>query len=88
MHFLKGMQIPTLIEKLKPLQQLWYLLQLNLHLTMVLQNERDVMEMNLSRVLNHAKQTVIHLSENYTAPEKKKITVLGRKVWPLIYSHQ
>ncbi|MCB9308759.1 MAG: enoyl-CoA hydratase/isomerase family protein [Lewinellaceae bacterium] len=86
--FFEGdVQIPTLIEKLKTIATATVSTSAELAFDYgFLQNERDVMEMNLSRVLNHAKQTVIHLSENYTAPEKKKITVLGRGGLATLYT--
>jgi 3-hydroxyacyl-CoA dehydrogenase len=78
-YFEGDVQIPTLIEKLKTIAtatvstsayegyKLGYLL-----------DERDVVEVNLSKVLSVSKAKVLELARNYTAPIAKEVTVLGR----------
>jgi 3-hydroxyacyl-CoA dehydrogenase len=78
--FFEGdVQIPTLVEKLKVIATATvstsayegfkhgYLL-----------HDRDVVEMNLGKVLSTAKAKVLDLAKNYTAPVAKEVTVLGR----------
>lgn len=43
-----------------------------------LKHDRDVVEINLSKVLSTAKDKVLQLAKNYTAPVPKEATVLGR----------
>ncbi len=86
--FFEGdVQIPTLIEKLKTIAMATvstsayegfnngYLL-----------HDRDVVEINLNRVLSTAKAKVLELSKHYTAPLPKPITVLGRGGLATLYT--
>ncbi len=43
-----------------------------------LKHDRDIVEINLANVLSTAKQKVLQLAKNYTAPVSKPVTVLGR----------
>ena len=43
-----------------------------------LKHDRDTVEINLVNVLSAAKQKVLQLAKNYTAPVSKQVTVLGR----------
>lgn len=87
-QFFEGdVQIPTVIEKLKTIATAsvatsayeafnhGYLL-----------NTRDVVEINLSKVLSTAKQKVLDLSENYVAPSKRDYLVLGRGALGTLYT--
>ncbi len=78
--FFEGdVQIPTIIEKLKTIATAQvstsayegfkhgYLL-----------HDRDVVEINLGKVLSTAKEKVLELAKHYTAPIAKEVTVLGR----------
>lgn len=78
--FFEGdVQIPTLVDKLKTIAtaavatsayeayNLGYLIK-----------ERDTVEINLSKVLSHAKAKVLQMAQNYTPPTPKEVTVLGR----------
>lgn len=51
-----------------------------------LKHDRDTVEINLSRVLSHAKDKVLQLATNYTAPIPKKATVLGRAGIAALYT--
>lgn len=51
-----------------------------------LKHDRDLIEINLSKVLSRAKDTVLELATNYTAPVPKKATVLGRAGIAALYT--
>lgn len=78
--FFEGdVQIPTLVEKLKVIATATVSTSAYEGFKHgYLQHDRDVVEMNLAKVLSTAKEKVLDLAKNYTAPVHKEATVLGR----------
>jgi len=78
--FFEGdVQIPTLVEKLKVIATATVSTSAYEGFNHgYLQHNRDVVEINLSKVLSTAKSKVLELARNYTAPVQKEATVLGR----------
>ncbi len=78
--FFEGdVQIPTLVEKLKVIATAT--VSTSAHEGFkhgYLLHDRDVVEMNLGKVLSSAKAKVLELARHYTAPVHKEVTVLGR----------
>jgi 3-hydroxyacyl-CoA dehydrogenase len=87
MFFEGDVQIPTLVEKLKVIATATvstsayegfnhgYLL-----------HDRDVVEINLGKVLSTAKDKVLELAKHYTPPQHKVVTVLGRGGLATLYT--
>lgn len=86
--FFEGdVQIPTLIEKLKAIATAAVATSAHEgYKHGYLQHGRDVVEVNLSRVLSHAKHRVVEMSERYVAPTPKKVKVLGRNALGTMYT--
>ncbi len=78
--FFEGdVQIPTLIEKLKTIATAAVATSAyEAYGLGYLDKERDIVEINLSKVLSQAKAKVLELSRNYTPPTPQEVTVLGR----------
>ena len=78
--FFEGdVQIPTLIEKLKAIATASVATSAyEGYKYGYLQHDRDYVEINLGNVLSRAKDKVLDLAKNYTAPVPKNVTVLGR----------
>jgi len=78
--FFEGdVQIPTLVEKLKVIATATVSTSAYEGFNHgYLQHDRDVVEINVSKVLSTAKSKVLELARNYTAPVQKEATVLGR----------
>lgn len=78
--FFEGdVQIPTIIEKLKTIATAAVSTSAYEGFKHgYLQHDRDSVEVNLARVISSAKEKVLELAENYTAPSPKMATVLGR----------
>ena len=78
--FFEGdVQIPTLIEKLKVIATATVATSATEAFQHgYLQQHRDFVEINLSKVLSTAKEKVLELSAHYTPPVPSGITVLGR----------
>jgi 3-hydroxyacyl-CoA dehydrogenase len=78
--FFEGdVQIPTLVEKLKVIATATVSTSAYEGFKHgYLQHDRDIVEMNLGKVLSTAKAKVLDLAKNYTAPVAKEVTVLGR----------
>ncbi|MBK8052175.1 MAG: 3-hydroxyacyl-CoA dehydrogenase/enoyl-CoA hydratase family protein [Saprospiraceae bacterium] len=78
--FFEGdVQIPTLIEKLKTIATASVATSAyEGYKYGYLQHDRDYVEINLGNVLSRAKDKVLDLAKNYTAPVPKNVTVLGR----------
>ena len=86
--FFEGdVQIPTLIDKLKVIATATVSTSAyEGYKYGYLQHDRDVIEMNLSKVLSTAKAKVLELARNYTAPVHKEVTVLGRGALGTMYT--
>jgi 3-hydroxyacyl-CoA dehydrogenase len=86
--FFEGdVQIPTLIEKLKTIATAAVATSgYEAYKHGYLQHHRDDVEVNLSQVLTAAKNKVIAMSEKYTAPTPKTVTVLGRGALGTMYT--
>jgi 3-hydroxyacyl-CoA dehydrogenase len=86
--FFEGdVQIPTLIEKLKIIATATVATSAyEGYKHGYLQDYRDEVEVNLSRVLSRAKDKVLTLSERYVAPTPKKVKVLGRNALGTMYT--
>jgi 3-hydroxyacyl-CoA dehydrogenase len=86
-YFEGDTQMPTLIEKLRAIAtasvgtSAYEALNLG-----YLQDNRDSIEVNTSRVLQRAKQRVLNLAEKYTPPSEKQVTVLGRAGLATLYT--
>lgn len=78
--FFEGdVQIPTLVEKLKTIATAAVATSAYEAYTLgYLLKERDTVEINLGRVLSHAKSKVLELAQNYVPPTPPEVTVLGR----------
>jgi 3-hydroxyacyl-CoA dehydrogenase len=78
--FFEGdVQIPTLVEKLKVIATATVSTSAYEGFKHgYLQHDRDIVEMNLGKVLSTAKAKVLDLAKNYNAPVPKEVTVLGR----------
>jgi 3-hydroxyacyl-CoA dehydrogenase len=78
--FFEGdVQIPTLIEKLKTIATATVATSAyEAYKHGYLQHDRDMVEINLGKVLSTAKAKVLEMAKHYTAPTPKDITVLGR----------
>ncbi|MBK9733769.1 MAG: 3-hydroxyacyl-CoA dehydrogenase/enoyl-CoA hydratase family protein [Saprospiraceae bacterium] len=86
--FFEGdVQIPTLVEKLKTIATaIVSTSAYEAYKYGYLQHGRDEVEVNLSRVLSTAKTKVLELARNYTAPNPKQVTVLGRGGLATLYT--
>ena len=78
--FFEGdVQIPTLVEKLKVIATATVSTSAYEGFKHgYLQHDRDIVEINLNKVLSTAKAKVLSLAQNYNAPIPKEVTVLGR----------
>lgn len=78
-YFEGDVQIPTLVDKLKVIATASVSTSAYEAFNLgYLQHDRDVVEVNLGKVLSTAKAKVLDLARNYTAPVHKPVTVLGR----------
>ncbi len=86
--FFEGdVQIPTLIEKLRTIATASVATSAyEGYKQGYLQVHRDDVEVNLSRVLSTARDKVVSMSDNYTAPTSEPITVLGRGALGAMYT--
>ena len=86
--FFEGdVKIPTLVEKLKAIATASVATSAYEGFKYgSLLKERDSVEVNTSRVLHEAKKKVLQLSEEYTPPVMKDVTVLGRGGLATLYT--
>jgi len=86
-YFEGDVKIPTLIEKLKAIATASVATSAYEGFRYgSLLKERDMVEVNTSRVLHEAKKKVLQLSEEYTPPVPKEATVLGRGGLATLYT--
>ena len=86
--FFEGdVQMPTLIDKFKTIATATVSTSAYEAFNYgYLKHDRDVVEINLSKVLSTAKDKVLQLAKNYTAPIPKEATVLGRAGIATLYT--